>query len=95
MTYLILDARYEETREGGRVIPWAILTSIGVLPGGSRSIPMAGGELRPQRGRVAPAGLPAMPRRPDALTSDVCLSDSADHPMQTIVRREITTCGIQ
>ncbi len=38
VTYLILDARYEKVREGGRVISCAILTAIGVLPDGSRSI---------------------------------------------------------
>ena len=38
VTYLILDARYEKVREGGKVLSCAILTAIGVLPDGTRSI---------------------------------------------------------
>ena len=36
--YLIFDARYEKVRHGGTVIDCAILTAIGVLPDGRRSI---------------------------------------------------------
>jgi transposase-like protein len=36
--YLILDARYEKVRHGGTVVSCAILTAIGVLPDGKRSI---------------------------------------------------------
>lgn len=36
--YLILDARYEKVRHGGSVAPCALLTAIGVLPNGKRSI---------------------------------------------------------
>jgi putative transposase len=38
MTYLILDARYEKVRHGGSVVDCAILTAIGVTPGGQRTI---------------------------------------------------------
>jgi len=38
VTYLILDARYEKVRHGGTVVDCAILTAIGVLPNGSRTI---------------------------------------------------------
>jgi transposase-like protein len=38
VTFLILDARYEKVRHGGTVIDCAILTAIGVLPDGTRSI---------------------------------------------------------
>jgi putative transposase len=36
--YLILDARYEKVRHGGSVVSCAVLTAIGVLPDGHRSI---------------------------------------------------------
>lgn len=36
--YLILDARYEKVRHGGTVVDCAILTAIGVLPDGKRSV---------------------------------------------------------
>ncbi len=36
--YLILDARYEKVRQGGVVVSCAILTAIGVLPDGTRTI---------------------------------------------------------
>lgn len=36
--YLILDARYEKVRHGGTVVDCAILTAIGVLPDGTRSV---------------------------------------------------------
>ena len=36
--YLILDARYEKVRHGGSVVPCALLTAIGVLPDGKRSV---------------------------------------------------------
>jgi transposase-like protein len=36
--YLILDARYEKVRHGGSVVDCAILTAIGVLPDGKRTI---------------------------------------------------------
>lgn len=38
VTYLILDARYEKVRHGGTVVDCAILTAIGILPNGKRSI---------------------------------------------------------
>jgi transposase-like protein len=38
VSYLILDARYEKVRHGGAVVDCAILTAIGVLPDGRRSI---------------------------------------------------------
>lgn len=38
VVYLILDARYEKVRHGGTVVDCAILTAIGVLPDGRRSI---------------------------------------------------------
>jgi len=38
VTYLILDARYEKVRHGGTVVDCAILTAIGVLPNGTRSV---------------------------------------------------------
>lgn len=38
VSYLILDARYEKVRHGGSVINCAILTAIGVLPSGQRTI---------------------------------------------------------
>lgn len=38
VTYLILDARYEKVRHGGTVVDCAILTAIGVLPDGKRSV---------------------------------------------------------
>jgi transposase-like protein len=38
VVYLILDARYEKVRHGGSVVDCAILTAIGVLPDGRRSI---------------------------------------------------------
>ena len=38
VTYLILDARYEKVRHGGTVVNCAILTAIGVLPDGTRSV---------------------------------------------------------
>jgi len=36
--YLVVDARYEKVREGGQVIDCALLTAIGVLPDGRRSV---------------------------------------------------------
>lgn len=36
--YLILDARYEKVRTEGKVISCAVLTAIGILPGGKRGI---------------------------------------------------------
>ena len=36
--YLILDARYEKVRHGGTVVSCALLTAIGILPDGRRSI---------------------------------------------------------
>ena len=36
--YLILDARYEKVRHGGSVVPCALLTAIGVLADGKRSV---------------------------------------------------------
>jgi putative transposase len=36
--YLILDARYEKVRHGGRVISQAVLTAIGIDPEGRRSV---------------------------------------------------------
>ena len=36
--YLILDARYEKVRHGGTVLSCAILTAIGIMPDGTRSI---------------------------------------------------------
>jgi transposase-like protein len=36
--YLVLDARYEKVRHGGSVVDCAILTAIGVLPDGKRTI---------------------------------------------------------
>jgi transposase-like protein len=36
--YLIVDARYEKVRHGGTVVDCAILTAIGVLPDGTRTI---------------------------------------------------------
>lgn len=38
ITYLILDARYEKVRHGGAVVPCAVLTAIGVMPDGKRSV---------------------------------------------------------
>ncbi len=38
VSYLVLDARYEKVRHGGAVVDCAILTAIGVLPDGRRSI---------------------------------------------------------
>jgi len=38
VTYLIIDARYEKVRHGGTVVDCAILTAIGVLPDGSRTV---------------------------------------------------------
>jgi transposase-like protein len=38
VSYLILDARYEKVRHGGTVISCAILTAIGILPDGRRSV---------------------------------------------------------
>lgn len=38
VTYLVLDARYEKVREGGKVISAAILTAVGVLPDGTRRV---------------------------------------------------------
>jgi transposase-like protein len=38
VTYLIVDARYEKVRHGGTVVDCAILTAIGVLPDGTRSV---------------------------------------------------------
>jgi putative transposase len=35
---LILDARYEKVRHGGAVVPCAVLTAIGVIPDGKRSV---------------------------------------------------------
>lgn len=36
--YLILDARYEKVRHGGSVVSCALLTAIGVLPDGKRTV---------------------------------------------------------
>jgi transposase-like protein len=38
VTTLVVDARYEKVRHGGTVIDCAILTAIGVLPDGKRSV---------------------------------------------------------
>ena len=38
ITYLILAARYEKVRHGGAVVPCAVLTAIGVMPDGKRSV---------------------------------------------------------
>ncbi len=38
VVYLILDARYEKVRSGGSVVSCAVLTAIGILPDGRRSI---------------------------------------------------------
>lgn len=38
ITYLVVDARYEKVRHGGAVVDCAILTAIGILPDGRRSI---------------------------------------------------------
>jgi putative transposase len=38
VTYLILDARYEKVRHGGAVVPYAVLTAIGITPDGKRSV---------------------------------------------------------
>ncbi len=38
VTYLILDARYEKVRHGGSVVSCAILSAIGILPDGRRTI---------------------------------------------------------
>ena len=38
ITYLVLDARYEEVRHGGAVVSCAVLTAIGITPDGKRSI---------------------------------------------------------
>ncbi len=38
VSYLILDARYEKVREGHQVIDMAVLTAVGVLPNGRRSV---------------------------------------------------------
>jgi len=38
VTYLVVDARYEKVRHGGTVVDCAILTAIGVLPDGTRSV---------------------------------------------------------
>jgi transposase-like protein len=38
VTYLIVDARYEKVRHGGTVVDCAILTAIGVLPDGTRTV---------------------------------------------------------
>ena len=36
--YLVVDARYEKVRNGGQVVDCALLTAIGVLPDGRRSV---------------------------------------------------------
>jgi len=38
VSYLVLDARYEKVRHGGTVVDCAILTALGILPDGQRSI---------------------------------------------------------
>ena len=69
MTYLILDARYEKVRHGGTVVDCAILTAIGVLPDGKRSVLGTSCSLsearaaefsrRPQPVRIRPAPRPS------------------------------------
>lgn len=38
ITYLVLDARYEKVRHGGAVVPCALLTAIGIMPDGKRTV---------------------------------------------------------
>lgn len=43
--YLILDARYEKVRMDGKVLICAVLTAIGILPSGKRSVLGASAKL--------------------------------------------------
>lgn len=38
ISYLILDARYEKVRQGGSVVPCAVLIAVGIDPSGHRSV---------------------------------------------------------